>query len=275
MYPLTPMVMNKGMASNTIVMFKGLLFLICCCIFFRKTIAEIKRRDLLYALLSGLCNMAGNIFQTLGMTFTSPSSCAFLTITNVVMVPFVSLLFFREKPTKRNLLCFPLCMLGVALLTGILETGIEVNIGDMFSFGGALCFAFTITLVAHGKMDFKVIAFGLAVTQFLGGLVAMVMTGETIAAVDWGFAVPSLLYLGVIATFLAASIQCYVQKYISSISAAIIMTMESVFGCFFSILMGMEFFTFRLFWGGFLIIISIVSMEIRFSPFWQKSNRLY
>jgi drug/metabolite transporter (DMT)-like permease len=262
-YPLTPMVMDSGMAPNTIVMFKGLLFLLCCGIFFWKTIARVNRRDLVYALIAGICNMAGNIFQTLGMAFTSPSKCAFLTVTNVLMVPFVSLLFFRQRPPKKSALSIPLCIVGMAVLTGALKTGMAINIGDVFSLAGAVGFAFTIALLAHGQTDFKVIAFGLALTQFAGGLAVMLIMGETIVPVRWAFAVPALLYLGVVATFITATIQCYVQKFISSTTAALIMTMESVFGSFFSILLGIEAFTYTLLVGGSLIILSVVIMEAK------------
>jgi drug/metabolite transporter (DMT)-like permease len=260
-YPLTPMVMSRGMSSNTIVMFKGLLFLICCCIFFWKTIIHMNRGDFLYALLAGACNMAGNILQTLGMVYTVPSNCAFLTVTNVIMVPFVALFLFREKPAKRSIVSVPLCMLGMAVLTGVLKTGIAINIGDVYSFAGAVGFAFTIALLSHGKTDFKVIAFGLALTQFTGGFAAMLIAGESMEQVQWVFVVPAMAYLGIIPTFIAASMQCYVQKLISSTPAALIMTMEGVFGGFFSILLGIEAFTFTLLAGGLLILLSIVIME--------------
>ncbi|MDR1904729.1 MAG: DMT family transporter [Treponema sp.] len=271
-FPLTPMVMSKGLSANTIVMFKGLLFLICCCIFFRNAITRMKRSDFLYAGLAGIGNMAGNILQTLGMVYTTPSNCAFLTVTNVIMVPFIALLLFREKPGKKSFLCVPLCVLGMAILTGVLQSGIVINIGDVYSFGGAAGFAFTIALLAHGQADFKVIAFGLAITQFGGGLAALLIAGESIAAAQWAFVIPALLYLGIIATFIAASVQCYVQKYISSTTAALIMTMESVFGSIFSLLLGAEPFTCTLALGGLLIVLSVIFMETNLLPFWQEKH---
>jgi drug/metabolite transporter (DMT)-like permease len=91
------MVLERGMSSNTIVMFRGMFFLVCCSVFFRKEIMRMKGRDFLYALSAGICNLAGSILQTLGMVFTLPSNCAFLTVTNVIMVPFVALFLFREN----------------------------------------------------------------------------------------------------------------------------------------------------------------------------------
>jgi drug/metabolite transporter (DMT)-like permease len=264
-YPLTTMVLDRGMSSNTIVMFRGMFFLICCCIFFRKTIVRMKGRGFLHGLFAGICNLAGNILQTLGMVFTLPSNCAFLTVTNVIMVPFVALVLFREKPARRSLISVPLCVFGMAVLTGIFKAGLAVNIGDLYSLAGAFAFSLTIALLSHGKTDFRVTAFGLDLAQFTGGLAAMLSCGETLAAVQWNFVLPALLFMGVVATFIAASTQCYAQKYISSTSAALIMTMEGVLGSVFSILLGLETFTRALVLGGLLIVLSIVIMESGFS----------
>jgi drug/metabolite transporter (DMT)-like permease len=152
----------------------------------------------------------------------------------------------------------------MAILTGIFKTGLSVNIGDMYSLAGAFGFSITIALLSHGKTDFRVIAFGLALTQFTGGLAAMFISGETLTEVRWNFALPALSFMGVVATFIAVSAQCYAQKYISSTSAALIMTMEGVLGSVFSIVLGLETFTRTLVLGGLLIILSIIIMESGF-----------
>jgi drug/metabolite transporter (DMT)-like permease len=264
-FPLITMVLDRGMASNTIVMIRGLFFLICCCIFFGKTILRMKAGEFLYALLAGACNLVGSLLQTLGMVFTLPSNCAFLTVTNVVIVPFAALILFREKPARRSLISVPLCVSGMAVLTGVFKTGLSVNIGDLYSLAGAFAFSINIALLSHGKTDFRIIAFGLALANFAGGLAATLIFGESLAGVQWGFVLPVLLFTGVVATFIGLTTQCYVQKYISPTSAALIMAMEGVLGSFCSVLLGLENFTRAMVFGGLLIVLSIVVMESDFS----------
>jgi drug/metabolite transporter (DMT)-like permease len=264
-FPLITMVLDRGMSSNTIVMLRGLFFLVCCCIFFRKTLLRMKGGEFLYALLAGACNLAGSLLQTLGMVFTSPSHCAFLTVTNVVIVPFVALALFREKPPGRSIISVPLCVSGMAVLTGVFKTGLSVNIGDLYSLAGAFAFSVAIALLSHGKTDFRIIAFGLALANFAGGLAVMLVSGESLAGVQWGFTLPALLFMGVVAAFIGLTTQCYVQKYISPTSAALIMASEGVLGSLFSVLLGLEDFTRALVFGGLLIVLSIVVMESDFN----------
>ena len=224
-----------------------------------------KGGEFLYALLAGFCNLTGSLLQTLSMVFTLPSHCAFLTVTNVVIVPFVAFILFREKPPRRSLISVPLCVSGMAILTGVFKTGLSVNIGDLYSLTGAFAFSVTIAMLSHGKTDFRIIAFGLALANFAGGLVVMLIFGESLAGVQWNFTLPVLLFTGVVATFIGLTTQCYVQKYISPTSAALIMAMEGVLGSVFSVLLGFETFTRALVFGGLLIVLSIVVMESGFS----------
>jgi drug/metabolite transporter (DMT)-like permease len=158
----------------------------------------------------------------------------------------------------------------MAVLTGVFKTGLSANVGDVYSLAGAFAFSVTITLLSHGKTDFRIIAFGLALANFAGGLAAMLIFRESLAEVQWGFTLPVLLFTGVVATFIGLTTQCYVQKHISPTSAALIMAMEGVLGSFFSVLLGIETFTRALVFGGLLIVLSIVIMESGFSFFKRR-----
>lgn len=273
-FPLTQMLIRTGMSPNAIVMIKGLLFFTCCCIFYRKQIAGIKARQFAYGALIGAFNLLGNVMQMVSMEHTTPSHSAFLTVTNVIMVPFITLLLFRERPPKKSIISVPLCVLGMAVLTGVLQSGASsFNLGDAQALVGALGFAVMIVLLAKADFDYKIVAFGLSTVQFAGALLIMLVSGDmSVSSNNWAFAVPVLLYLGIVATFVTASVQCMAQQYVSSTSAALIMTMESVFGSVFSILMGMEALTVALFAGGALIILSVIMMETNLLPVLQEKN---
>jgi drug/metabolite transporter (DMT)-like permease len=81
-----------------------------------------------------------------------------------------------------------------------------------------------------------------------------------------------LLYLSVFATAVALLLQNVGQKYTNPAPAAIILSLESVFGVMFSIFFYGEKLTLRLFCGFCLIFIAVIISETKLSFFAKKSN---
>ena len=75
----------------------------------------------------------------------------------------------------------------------------------------------------------------------------------------------SIGYLVIINTILAFSIQNIAQKYTTSTHAAIILSLESVFGTLFSIILLYEKPSLRLLFGSAIIFIAIILAETNFS----------
>jgi drug/metabolite transporter (DMT)-like permease len=74
----------------------------------------------------------------------------------------------------------------------------------------------------------------------------------------------AVIYLGVCCTCAAYFIQTWALKYSTPAKAAIIISTESLFGSFFSILLGYEGLTVTLMAGGVLIVSSVLITEINF-----------
>lgn len=68
----------------------------------------------------------------------------------------------------------------------------------------------------------------------------------------------SVLYLGVISTALCYLLQTASQKYVDETKAAIILSMESVFGTLFSILILHEQVTLRMVCGCVIILVAVI-----------------
>ena len=73
------------------------------------------------------------------------------------------------------------------------------------------------------------------------------------------------MYLGLFSTFLAFLLQTVAQKYTSSTHAAILMSLESVFGSIFSIILLGDRFTLMMAIGCVVIFLGVITAETKWS----------
>ena len=95
------------------------------------------------------------------------------------------------------------------------------------------------------------------ITAFILSAVSMVVFGETdfqVTTQGW----LSVLYLGVISTTLCYLLQTACQKYVDETKAAIVLSMESVFGTIFSIIILHEIITPRMVIGCVIILAAVI-----------------
>ena len=96
--------------------------------------------------LIGLCLFVGYALQTLGLQYTSASKAGFITGLCVVLVPILSALLLRRRPSPPALIGVGLATVGLALLT--LTHDLHVAAGDLIVLGGAVSFALHIVAVS-------------------------------------------------------------------------------------------------------------------------------
>ena len=95
------------------------------------------------------------------------------------------------------------------------------------------------------------------ITAFILSAVSMVVFGEPdfqVTTQGW----LSVLYLGVISTTLCYLLQTACQKYVDETKAAIVLSMESVFGTIFSIIILHEIITPRMVIGCVIILAAVI-----------------
>lgn len=114
---------------------------VCAGLFFLCVIRRASRREWLGGFLLGGILAAAGLVQTYGIRITSSGNCAFLTGTNVVMVPFLSWALTKKKPGRSNLFSALMMFAGVCLLTVDFNNITAVNAGDLLSFLGAFLYA--------------------------------------------------------------------------------------------------------------------------------------
>ncbi len=214
-------------------------------------------KELRAGILMGCALFVGFAFQIVGLQYTTPSKNAFLTALNVVMVPFIAFLILKKKISMKSIAGAVMAIFGVGLLS--LEKNLSLGLGDALTLVCAVGFAFQIFFTSEFVKKYRavVLNFVQMLTAVLLSVVSLFLFGETefhVTAQGW----LSVLYLGVISTALCYLLQTVSQRYVDETKAAIILSMESVFGTIFSILILHEQVTLRMICGCVIILAAVI-----------------
>jgi len=207
--------------------------------------------------LMGVTLFMGFAFQIIGLQYTTPSKNAFLTALNVVIVPFISFVILKKKIGAKGIIGAVMSVLGVALLS--LNGNFTVSLGDGLTLFCAVGFAFQIFFTSEfvKKYPASVLNTVQMFTAFVLSAISLMIFGENdfqVTTQGW----LSALYLGVVSTTICYLLQTACQKYIDETKAAIILSMESVFGTIFSILILHEVVTIRMVIGCAVILAAVI-----------------
>lgn len=214
-------------------------------------------KELQAGILMGTALFVGFAFQIVGLQYTTPSKNAFLTALNVVMVPFISFILLRKKISRKSIAGAAMAIVGVGLLS--LEKNMSLSMGDALTLVCAVGFAFQIFFTSEFVKKYRavVLNFIQMLTAVLLSAICLFLFGETdfhVTPQGW----LSVLYLGIVSTALCYLLQTASQKYVDETKAAIILSMESVFGTLFSILILHEQVTLRMVCGCVIILAAVI-----------------
>ena len=223
-----------------------------------------KKDHILYGALFGLALFTAYYVQTQGIIYTTPGKNAFLTGTYCVMVPFLAWAVTKRRPTKFNLLAAFLCIVGVGFIS--LNGDAGVNIGDVLTLGCAVFYATHIVLVSKfspGRNIFVLTMWQFFFVAVLSAVVGLVSEpAPAILASMQPEQFIQLAYLTVACTALALLFQNIGQANIPPASASLLLSLESPFGVFFSVLAGAEVLTGQIVFGFVLVFAAIVVSEV-------------
>ena len=208
-------------------------------------------------ILMGIALFVGFSLQIIGLQYTTPSKNAFLTALNVVIVPFIAFIILKKKIGAKGILGAILSVVGVALLS--LNGNLTLGLGDALTLICAVGFAFQIFFTSEFVKKYPVSVLNMVqmITAFVLSAVSLVFFGETdfqVTTQGW----LSVLYLGVISTTLCYLLQTACQRYVDETKAAIVLSMESVFGTIFSIIILHEVITLRMVIGCVIILTAVI-----------------
>ncbi|SHI36240.1 DMT family transporter [Parasporobacterium paucivorans] len=257
---------TEVLPSNYLLSIRFTVACIFLCIVFRKKLPGINAEYIRGTLVIGAFLFVAYFTQTIGITGTTPGKNAFLTSIYCVMVPFLFWFVRKKRPEMSNFIAAVLCLGGIGLVS--LTEGLRIGFGDAFTIiGGFFYAAHMVAVAVFGKNRDPVL---ITILQFAYCSVFSWITTfifEDIPPVSvWsGGLVLDMVYLAFFATAIALLLQNIGQKYTNPSAASIILSLESVFGVLFSVMLYGESVTPKLLGGFLLIFISIVISETKIS----------
>lgn len=225
---------------------------------------RIERGYLLGGLATGITMSLGTWLQTAAMTFgTSPGKSAFLTAAYCVIVPFLYWLVRGEKPRANHLLSAVICLVGIGLISLNGEGG--VTFGDGITLVCSVVFAaniVSISIFCEGRDPMLLTMLQICVAA-LCGWVGILIFGGMPEHISMG-AAGNVLYLALFSTALCLSLQSIGLKYTNPTVGTILLSLESVFGVLFSILLYGETVTLRMAVGFAVVFAAVLLAQFRF-----------
>ena len=230
--------------------------------FFRR-IFPLKKAVLLRGGAAGIILFAAFYAQTAGQGRTSVSNAAFLTATNVIMIPFLLWFFQRKRPSARVFLLSLMTMVGVVLLTMQGDFRLALGPGDLLVLLCAFLFALHIAWMDIGcsREDAIQIAFVQLLIAGLCGALVLLIARPPITGKQLRDSLLPVLYLGIFSTGVCYFLQTWAQKHVRASEAGIILSAEGLFGTLFSLILGLEPFRWSMALGGFMITGAVVLAE--------------
>ncbi len=204
-------------------------------IIFHKKLRELNKASILKGFVIGLMLFGSLALQVIGLNYTTAPNSAFITSLNVIMVPIVSSILLKKKPARSSMIGVAFAFIGLFFVSGGLN--FKVSIGEILTFLCAICVTMQIIFIDKFTNNEDPVLLGVLQVVFS----AILSIGSWIYIDFKPFTlnqsiVITILVTGVLGTALAYTGQTIVQKFTSPTRAALIFTLEPVFGVVFFIL---------------------------------------
>lgn len=276
-FPVTDIAMETIGPNQLLSIRFGMAALILGLVF-RKRLAGTSIDELKAAAVSGVLFWAGFTTQTIGIQYTTASKASFLTGVYVVLVPFLYWAFSKRRPDKFNIIAAFMTLIGIYLFTT--SKGAEVlsfNNGDALVLVCAVFFASQIIAVGYFVKEKGIDPIALTVYQFAFSFVLSIASvfvfGETgVKQAPSMVAFASIVFLVLFSTIGAFLTQNIAQKHTSETHAAILMSLEAVFGVIMSVILLSDPFTPQMVIGCVIIFAGIITAETKWSFLSKKSE---
>lgn len=241
-------------------------------IFFNK-LKQIKKEELIAGIILGLFAYVGYLAQNIGLEYTTASNSSFLSVTDVVMVPFLYWAISKNRPDIYQITAGILVMIGVGLLS--LTKNFTMGFGDLITLLGA--FGFSMHMIFIDKYTEKIDQMLLVIVQIttcavLGLMTAFFKEGVYLFSRLTKLSVFGILFLGFISTLITLSLQNICQKYTKPVNASLILSSQTIFATLFAITILKETLTLKMILGCLLILLGIILCELKPNLFSNKAS---
>lgn len=235
--------------------------------FFPKTPKE-RKNYYVCAVVCGICLSIAINFQQFGIALypkgvASEARAGFITALYVILVPIFSL-FLKKRVGLPVLVGVVIAISGIYLLCFSAGVG-GIYIGDVLIFLCAVAFALHIMNVDKfvgytGGVKLSIMQF--CVAAVISAILAVIFEADKIELSNIISASPQILYLGVMSSGVAYTLQIVGQKYAEPTVASITMSLESVFAALGGWLISGNTLSFRELVGCVLVFVAILVAQI-------------
>ena len=251
----------------------GLLSLFCI-----KRFKKMNKGTFFRGVVLGVILALAYLTQTYGLKNVTPGENAFLTSTYNIMIPFLLWIIYKAKPQLKHVIAGVLCLVGISMIA--LSNGGEregnVALGYTLTLIAAVCFAFQILFIDNagkkGDDTYLTLILELAVVGVIFTVLSLIFDlpqGVGSYALNTEQII-MVLVLTFACTLYAQFAQIKGMQYTHPSQAALILSLESVFGTVFSLIMGREKTSVIMFVGFVFIFVSVIISELEFKK--KKSD---
>lgn len=220
----------------------------------------------IYGAICGVNMFIGNAMQTIGLLYTTAGKQSFIVSLYIILVPLFSWIVLKKRPSNSVLTAAIIGFIGVALIT--LTDNFTIEKGDLMTFTLAVTFSIQIIFTANVVKDIDPTVFTfvlLTVVGILSSIAAIIVDGPVMPNAILGMALPGvlgLLYAMVLNSSLALLLENICLKYAPANLAAILLSLQTVFGTIFAVTIAGEVFSPRMITGCALMFIAIGIVEV-------------
>ncbi len=230
-----------------------------------KDILKVDKKTLLHGIIAGTFLFLGFFIQIIGQSQTTVSNAAFLTATNVVMVPFIVWAISKHRPKTQVFVLATTTLIGIGVLTLNFTEGLSFNSGDISVLLCSLMFAIHISYLGifSKGLNTKILTFlQLFTAGAISTLLFFVSDFDAVTRSSLESGIIPTLYLAIFSTLFCYFFQTKCQQIVPPGKVGIILCTEGFFGSLFSIMLGLEPLRATVIIGGLIIITSVMLSEV-------------
>ena len=179
-------------------------------------------------IICGLALTVASLFQQLGMTYTTVGKGGFITSLYIVIVPILGMLAFKTKVNILQWISVVIATVGMYFIC--INEAFTINKGDMYILICAFCFSIHILCVENviqGLDGVRLSFIQFATCSVVNGILMFIF--ESPSWENLSLAWEAVAYAGIMSSGVAYTLQIVGQKYVSSVLASMLMSLESVF----------------------------------------------
>ncbi len=226
-----------------------------------KNTCKSRKSLLLGGLCCGLFLCIASNFQQIGIKYTTVGRAGFITSCYIIIVPLISLIFFKKKYDYKLWLAVALSLSGLYLLC--ITDSFDIGKGDFLVLICAIFFSLHILVIDH----FSPLVDGVkmsCIQFFVCGVISIIpaIIYENIEIQLLLKAWAPILYAGVLSSGVAYTLQIIGQKNMNPTIASLIMSIESCISVIAAFLILGQTMTFREIFGCIFMFIAIILAQL-------------